>query len=405
MEYVQSQSLLAEDGKIVQREPYAVYSNLANSLGETVVFDIEKDDDGTCYLYPPTMHFPHASFQSPEFKSDFIKAFEDYYDTAFQPKDDMFRSDVEEFFNIQKRLVEIYYQYTHFMNQPPQVEIRCLDALEYILRPYYIDFLRRIHVFQYADIHPMVQVQAEKALKKLIEYISIELRRSILDDDDVIQAKTMLQEVRFKLVYPWKLADRVPHPLADGLNGLTVTSGQNAFASFRKLISLGFQDLFNYRSKWPLQTFAHEPVYVHHQNTLYVPYSVFAWAYMDKSSKLPFSLPVYGFKIVRELFKGQWWVTQPTGTLPKYQKVQQCVEKLETQYGVENSVETYETIAELATASLLHDVRNNSLFVPAMSWILDSVFLRCHLKQRFNEIAIVTANETNHLKIRSLRSY
>ncbi|KAL1471767.1 hypothetical protein MTO96_039747, partial [Rhipicephalus appendiculatus] len=52
----------------------------------------------------------------------------------------------------------------------------------------------------------------------------------------------------------------------------------------------------------------------------------------------PFSLPVYGFKIVRELFKvfdyrSQWWVTQPTGTLPKYQKVQQCVEKLETQYG------------------------------------------------------------------------
>ncbi|KAL1473495.1 hypothetical protein MTO96_038626 [Rhipicephalus appendiculatus] len=312
MEHVQAISLLAQDGKIVQKEPSTVYSNLAKALGETVVFDIEKDDDGTCYLYPPTMHFPHASFQNPEFKSDFIKAFEDYYDTAFQPKDDMFRSDVEEFFNLQKRLAEligsmlttdfgcsgkiicidfeycsgletlinetskltlnnmirfriilrhmlyghqttslaqIYYQYTHFMNQPPQVEIRCLDALEYYLRPYYIDFLRRIHVFQYADIHPMVQVQAEKALKKLIEYISIELRRSILDDDDVIQAKTMLQEVRFKLVYPWKLGDRVPHPLADGLNNLFVTSGENAFESFRKLVNLGFLDLFTYRSK------------------------------------------------------------------------------------------------------------------------------------------------------------
>ncbi|KAH6938482.1 hypothetical protein HPB50_010001 [Hyalomma asiaticum] len=92
-----------------------------------------------------------------------------------------------------------------------------------------------------------------------------------------------------------------------------------------------------------------------------VPYSVFAWAYMDKNSKLPFNIPVYGFKIVRELFKvfdyrSQWWANQPTTSMLSYQKLEQCVQKLETQYGVENSVETYETIAEIAAVNLLYDV-------------------------------------------------
>ncbi|XP_075726897.1 uncharacterized protein LOC142768771 [Rhipicephalus microplus] len=112
MEKVQAETMAAQDGKIVQKEPNVVYTNLAKDMGETVVFDIEIDHDGTCYLYPPTMHFPHAAFRNPEFKSDFIKAFEDYYDTAFQPKDDMFRFDVEEFFNLQKSLAEVHLHFT-----------------------------------------------------------------------------------------------------------------------------------------------------------------------------------------------------------------------------------------------------------------------------------------------------
>nr|XP_054931935.1 uncharacterized protein LOC126540319 isoform X1 [Dermacentor andersoni] len=92
-----------------------------------------------------------------------------------------------------------------------------------------------------------------------------------------------------------------------------------------------------------------------------VPYSVFVWAYMDKKSKLPFNLPVYGFKVIRELFKvfdyrSQWWVNKRTMSILRYEKVQQCVQKLEAQYDIQNGVESYETIAEIAAANLLLEI-------------------------------------------------
>lgn len=56
-------------------------------------------------------------------------------------------------------LAQLYYRYTHFMNEPPHVEIRCLDAMEYVWRPYYVDLLRRTHVFEHGDIDPKVAKQ------------------------------------------------------------------------------------------------------------------------------------------------------------------------------------------------------------------------------------------------------
>ncbi|KAK8766162.1 hypothetical protein V5799_007057, partial [Amblyomma americanum] len=53
-------------------------------------------------------------------------------------------------------LARLYYRYTRFMNDPPHVELRCLDAMESMWRTYYIDFLRRLHVHDYGDISPLV---------------------------------------------------------------------------------------------------------------------------------------------------------------------------------------------------------------------------------------------------------
>ncbi|XP_065287350.1 membrane metallo-endopeptidase-like 1 [Dermacentor albipictus] len=448
IEYLEGEIMTRKSGQSGPEEPSTLFSNIGYPLGETFVFEVVKEKDGTCYLYPPTMFFPNAMFQSSEFKSNFIKAFEDYYDNAFQPRNNMFRYDLVDFFIFQKRLAELmgdpkrqifrpvdvnspeegleklvdpgakqslecdgrivwtdseyytgletlinetsklvlvnmirfrvilrfslfgqratslaqlYYRYTHFMNEPPHVEIRCLDAMEYVWRPYYMDLLRRTHVYQHGDIDPKVANQSEKALEKLIGQVSSALERSVLDEEDVAEAKRKLREIKFRLFYPWKLADREVSEEVKKLSVNSFSAKGDVLSRWKNVLSQRRLQRIGELASWPLHTFAHDPLYVPHQNTLYVPYSVFVWAYMDKKSKLPFNLPVYGFKVIRELFKvfdyrSQWWVNKRTMSILRYEKVEQCVQKLDALYDIQNGVESYETIAEIAAANLLLEI-------------------------------------------------
>ncbi|XP_077552813.1 uncharacterized protein LOC144167421 isoform X1 [Haemaphysalis longicornis] len=76
----------------------------------------------------------------------------------------------------------------------------------------------------------------------------------------------------------------------------------------------------------------------------------------------PFNIPVYGFKIVRELFRvfdyrSNSWVTSGTSSAPAYQKLETCVkDRIETKYKLNKSVEQYETIAELAAVHMLYEM-------------------------------------------------
>ncbi|XP_077553590.1 uncharacterized protein LOC144168495 [Haemaphysalis longicornis] len=265
-------------------------------------------------------------------------------------------------------LARLYYRYTHFMGDPPEVELRCLDALEPIFNLYYLDFLRRTHVFAHRDIPKDLTKHAQGELRRLVQAITRLLTRSALDDKDTAEANTRLNSLKIKLFYPTPLGDRYD---SDSTKILATASIRTAQESPLLLVKAALTTLSNRRlalwATWPLSAFAHEPLYVPHQNTLYVPYSIFVWAYADYNSKLPFKIPVYGFKIVRELFKvfdyrSQWWVTKGTSSAQEYQKLENCVYDLvEAKYGINKTVERYETIAELAAVHLLHQMYTDKI--------------------------------------------
>ncbi|KAH8037653.1 hypothetical protein HPB51_015087 [Rhipicephalus microplus] len=75
-------------------------------------------------------------------------------------------------------------------------------------------------------------------------------------------------------------------------------------------------------------------------------------------NKGPFSMPVYGLRVIRELFKvidyrAQWWVGKDSTSEVAYQKLEDCVKDIERIYRINEPVERYEAIAEIAAVHVI----------------------------------------------------
>ncbi|XP_037572013.2 uncharacterized protein LOC119454076 [Dermacentor silvarum] len=259
-------------------------------------------------------------------------------------------------------LARLHYRYVELLYNPPPAERRCIDYLEPMLRQYYLDHLRITHVYQRDDLPRKSQMQAKQAMKRLVQALKGFLEHSALADADVTKASSLLDGVKFELFYPGKFTEpgfSDAHYAVAFAAPASAVGGQRLDA-FRSLVGPFVSRSPELNTGWPIPSFSHDPVYLPGINTIYVPYPVFAWAYMHSRSKLPFSIPVYGLKLLRELFKvidyrAQWWVGKGSATEAAYQGLEDCVKDLEQIYQIaKEPVERYETIAEIAAVHVLY---------------------------------------------------
>ncbi|XP_070380231.1 endothelin-converting enzyme 1-like isoform X3 [Dermacentor albipictus] len=259
-------------------------------------------------------------------------------------------------------LARLHYRYVELLNNPPPAERRCIDYLEPMLRQYYLDHLRVAHVYLRDDLPRTSQLQATQAMQRLVTALKGFLQNSALDELDVAKATSMLDGVKFELFYPGKLDDP---GFSDAHYALAFAAPSSAAGgqrldAFRALVGPFISRAPELNMGWPIPSFSYDPVYMPGIDTIYVPYPVFAWAYMHSRSKLPFSIPVYGLKLLRELFKAidyraQWWVGKGSATEAAYQALEDCVQDIEQIYQIaKEPVERYETIAEIAAVHVLY---------------------------------------------------
>ncbi|XP_077528149.1 uncharacterized protein LOC144139760 [Haemaphysalis longicornis] len=256
-------------------------------------------------------------------------------------------------------LARIHYRYAALLNEPPSAERRCLDLMEPMMRDYMLATLRITHVFENEDVHETAKEKAQTAMKALVNHVKQFLAKSALAADDLSEAFSLLDKVKFEVFFPGDLSAREVDFIIPGLStsaGIVV-----GIEAYTQGMLKSADAILNGLTGWPISTFAHEPLYIASLETMYVPYAVFAWAYMGSNSSLPFSIPVYGLKIVRELFKvfdyrSNWWVAKNGPTAAAYGDLESCVERLEALYRITDPVERYETIAEIAAVHVLYDM-------------------------------------------------
>ncbi|KAH7950511.1 hypothetical protein HPB49_025049 [Dermacentor silvarum] len=366
--------------------------------------------DGNCYLFPPVMFVPVTVYKSDDFLEEFVTAFlEHLKDNGLEDTPEV-RSDIDFFVDVEKKMAELsahpkrrlykpverptltgdlnkllssdiigckgkpyvwanedhyngvkdlidkmenssltlyiimwsiqtfsiagkentplarlHYRYVELLYNPPPAERRCIDYLEPMLRQYYLDHLRITHVYQRDDLPRKSQMQAKQAMKRLVQALKGFLEHSALADADVTKASSLLDGVKFELFYPGKFTEP----------GFSDAHYAVAFAA--PASAVGGQRLDAFRS--------------------------LVGPFVSRSPELntgPFSIPVYGLKLLRELFKvidyrAQWWVGKGSATEAAYQGLEDCVKDLEQIYQIaKEPVERYETIAEIAAVHVLY---------------------------------------------------
>ncbi|KAH6942828.1 hypothetical protein HPB50_010775 [Hyalomma asiaticum] len=199
-------------------------------------------------------------------------------------------------------LARLHYRYGELLNNPPSAERRCIDYLEPMLRHFYLDHLRMSHVYIRSDLPRDSQTKALQSMKRLVESLKIFLGHSALADLDVGKANMLLDAVKFELFYPGTLKDPgfSPDHMELALAAPASAGGGQRLQVFRSAVG-------------PFVRIAPE---------------------LDTK---PFSIPVYGLKIIRELFKAidyraQWWVGTGSASEISYQKLEDCVKDLERIY-------------------------------------------------------------------------
>ncbi|KAL3238878.1 hypothetical protein MRX96_021898 [Rhipicephalus microplus] len=274
-------------------------------------------------------------------------------------------------------LASLHYRYVALLNNPPNADRRCIDYMEPMLRQFYLDHLRMSHVYLRSDLPRLSQAKAIQSMKRLVESVKIFLGHSALSDADAAKASSLLDTVNFELFYPGTLNDPgfSPAHLALALAAPASAGGGQGLQSFRNMMGSFVIHSPELNKGWPIPAFSFEPMYIYGINTMFVPYPVFAWAYMDSKSKLPFSMPVYGLRVIRELFKvidyrAQWWVGKDSASEVAYQKLEDCVKDIERNIQglycrhvdwpahavtvvINEPVERYEAIAEIAAVHVI----------------------------------------------------
>ncbi|XP_070380241.1 uncharacterized protein [Dermacentor albipictus] len=185
-------------------------------------------------------------------------------------------------------LARLHYRYVELLNNPPPAERRCIDYLEPMLRQYYLDHLRVAHVYLRDDLPRTSQLQATQAMQRLVTALKGFLQNSALDELDVAKATSMLDGVKFELFYPGKLDDP---GFSDAHYALAFAAPSSAAGgqrldAFRALVGPFISRAPELNMGWPIPSFSYDPVYMPGIDTIYVPYPVFAWAYMHSRSKL-----------------------------------------------------------------------------------------------------------------------
>ncbi|CAN8032291.1 unnamed protein product [Ixodes persulcatus] len=199
------------------------------------------------------------------------------------------------------KVLQFMYKYGHALRPPPSKRTRCLDALE----PYFKPLLLTAAKITFRDTE-IKRAEASRAIANLKESFKRMSVRSFYPHTEQSTLNNKLRRMRIYYFYPYETKEYQymkqwyrSWKKLQYKYGQIVKSFRNAGFEFAK--SQAHKTLQDF--EWKGSVFQQDPYYDADNNALYIPASLFEPPLYYGDSFLPFSIPMYGWRIGTKMFQ------------------------------------------------------------------------------------------------------
>ncbi|XP_065288713.1 neprilysin-1-like [Dermacentor albipictus] len=263
----------------------------------------------------------------------------------------------------ESKILQFMYKYGHALRPPPSKRTRCLDIME----PYFKPLLLTAAKVTFKDTETK-RAEASRAIANLKESFKRMSIRSFYPHTEQSTLNNKLRRMRIYYFYPYETKEYQymkqwyrSWKKLQYKYGQIVKSFRNAGFEFAK--SQAHKTIQDF--EWKGSVFQQDPFYDADNNALYIPASLFEPPLYYGDSFLPFSIPMYGWRIGVKMFQAidyrgrtitdsaqyrNWWGET---LMARYNEVEKCFRNAHGSLKLADESELYDHIADSAVVIVL----------------------------------------------------
>ncbi|XP_077557811.1 neprilysin-1-like [Haemaphysalis longicornis] len=263
----------------------------------------------------------------------------------------------------ESKILQFMYKYTHALRPPPSKRTRCLDIME----PYFKPLLLTAAKITFKDTESK-RAEASRAIANLKESFKRMSINSFYPHTEQSTLNNKLRRMRIYYFYPYETKEYQymkqwyrSWKKLQYKYGQIVKSFRNAGFEFAK--SQAHKTIQDF--EWKGSVFQQDPYYDADNNALYIPASLFEPPLYYGDSFLPFSIPMYGWRIGVKMFQAidyrgrtitdsaqyrNWWGET---LMARYNEVEKCFRHAHGSLKLADDSELYDHIADSAVVIVL----------------------------------------------------
>ncbi|KAK8773742.1 hypothetical protein V5799_011725 [Amblyomma americanum] len=263
----------------------------------------------------------------------------------------------------ESKILQFMYRYGHALRPPPSKRTRCLDIME----PYFKPLLLTAAKITFKDTEAK-RAEASRAIANLKESFKRMSINSFYPHTEQSTLNNKLRRMRIYYFYPYETKEHQymkqwyrSWKKLQYKYGQIVKSFRNAGFEFAK--SQAHKTIQDF--EWKGSVFQQDPFYDADNNALYIPASLFEPPLYYGDSFLPFSIPMYGWRIGVKMFQAidyrgrtitdsaqyrNWWGET---LMSRYSEVEKCFRVAHDSLKLADDSELYDHIADSAVVIVL----------------------------------------------------
>nr|XP_050039696.2 neprilysin-1-like [Dermacentor andersoni] len=263
----------------------------------------------------------------------------------------------------ESKILQFMYKYGHALRPPPSKRTRCLDIME----PYFKPLLLTAAKVTFKDTETK-RAEASRAIANLKESFKRMSIKSFYPHTEQSTLNNKLRRMRIYYFYPYETKEYQymkqwyrSWKKLQYKYGQIVKSFRNAGFEFAK--SQAHKTIQDF--EWKGSVFQQDPFYDADNNALYIPASLFEPPLYYGDSFLPFSIPMYGWRIGVKMFQAidyrgrtitdsaqyrNWWGET---LMARYNEVEKCFRNAHGSLKLADESELYDHIADSAVVIVL----------------------------------------------------